>query len=214
MKRQLTITAAEWASIRTEGDPATFSATGGRMVRTLWLVARGNEHWLMAPDEPKLISATPPVEFVQACAPCETCGDQRIAASGGPGYFKGGRLHHLVGGQTVMEIRCPNCRIELVGPCPNCPAVGKCAVCGDKGIYTNGTVILGHAYAVGQPLPIRRQHPFAPFGGAGGYVVAWSGCVQFWTHGEVFGLTGRLAHYGPPESLVGRWALQLAVVGS
>ena len=188
--RQLTTTAAEWASIRTEGDPATFSATGGRMVRTLWLVARGNEHWLMAPDEPKLISATPPVEFVQACAPCETCGDQRIATSGGPGYFKGGRLHHLAGGQTVMEIRCPDCCIELVGPCPyerDHTWLTDCVNCSNS-----GTITLGHAYAVGEPLLLHD----------------WPGM------GISPGMLKALAHYGPPESLVGKWAIRLWVVPS
>ena len=188
MTRQLTITAAEWASVQ-DG--------------TLWLVARGNEHWLMAPDEPKLISATPPVEFVQACAPCETCGDQRIAASGGPGYFKDGRLHHLAGGQTIMEIRCPDCHIELVGPCPHEEWLGEphqmCHRCGQftddwgwAGGVNQRTITFGHAYAVGEPLLLHD----------------WPGV------GISPGMLKALAHYGPPEEQIGKWAIELWVVGS
>lgn len=230
--RQLTTTAAEWASIRTEGDPATFSATGGRMVRTLWLVARGNEHWLMAPDEPKLISATPPVEFVQACAPCETCGDQRIATSGGPGYFKGGRLHHLAGGQTVMEIRCPDCCIELVSPCLLCGGSGR-TLGGPLGedvgdcrcAMTEGLIVFGHAYAVGSPLPIIRGWARPDGDSSGDVLSVWKGhygpdvvMQRAWNataiQTQYADRTAALAHAGPVEWLVGKWAIELRVVGS
>jgi len=58
----------------------------------------------------------PPVEFVQACAPCETCG----------GTHRDGHIHQ---GRVCRKTQCfgadgrnpcPDCRIELVGPCTAC----------------------------------------------------------------------------------------------
>ena len=95
----------------------------------------------------------PPAELVQACVPCVTCGDNR-------------RTFHA----NDEHDWCLDCRIELVGPCPDCDADG----CYQKRFPDGGratwpcdhrnTVTLGHAYA-----------------------------------------------NGPPETLVGRWALQLQV---
>ena len=217
MNRLLTITAAEWASV-TDG--------------TLWLVRpKRGEEWTMGPD-PQKVADLPPVEFVQVCAPCETCGDQRIATSGGPGYFKGGRLHHRAGGQTIMEIRCPDCRIELVGPCPDCggdgwtaehdsscdgyercyalgcPVQVQCASCQFTGIAT-----LGHAYAVGKPLPIAWGvcDLSVPFVGV--WRPPYPPTVLFLDPDED-GTPIDLAHAGPVEWLVGKWAIELRVVGS
>ena len=151
MTRSLSITAAKWASI-TDGD--------------LWLVLPGmcslcieggNDHesYGVGPCTPNL----PPLEFVLACAPCETCVNTR-------------QWWDQNAGPTGSDQPCPDCRIKLVWPCP----WPQC----------NGTVTLGHAYAVGQPLLLTAEN---------------IGHHYF-----------RLAHYGPPESLVGRWALRLAVV--
>lgn len=191
----INLTAAEWASVQPDG--------------TLWLAREGVSDIPL----PYLPYHNPPAEFVQACAPCETCGDQRIAVSGGPGYFKGGKLRHRAGGQTVMEIHCPACRIELVGPCEI------------DGCRWSPHRTLGYAYAVGQPLPI-VQVPFlsvrqTPFDFAHGHTgplieVTQNGRVLLWTHhdGGFRDITAAFAHYGPPETLVGRWAIQLRVVGS
>ena len=99
----------------------------------LWLVRQG---WRAYHDH------QPPDEFVQACAPCGTCGGQRIAMSGGPAYFSGGKLRHCAGGQTVMEIHCPDCRVELVGQCPSCDGGGMVANCGRTDNGSDGPCVL------------------------------------------------------------------------
>ena len=209
MNRLLTITAAEWASVQ-DG--------------TLWLVRpKRGEEWTMGPD-PQKVADLPPVEFVQVCAPCETCGDQRIATSGGPGYFKGGRLHHRAGGQTIMEIRCPDCRIELVGPCPHEEWLGEphqmCHRCGQftddwgwAGGVNQRIVTIGHAYAVGKPLPIAWGvcDLSVPFVGV--WRPPYPPTVLFLDPDED-GTPIDLAHAGPVEWLVGKWAIRLEVVGS
>lgn len=133
---------------------------------------------------------TPPAEFVQACAPCEVCTGTR-------------HLHPAVSGD-LHPMPCQVCRIELVRPCPNCRGTGRtegglCASCDGR-----STVTLGYAYAVGQPLPIVRLS--LDHGNIGCIAVdPASGTV--WAGGKI--ITAALAHYGPPESLVGKWAVEL-----
>lgn len=216
--------------------------------------------------ENHLAKPTPPAEFVQACAPCETCGNARR------------RTVRDLSGVETFGVPCPDCRIELVGPCPTCNGGGMIAHCGrtDNGsdgpcvlaphaenfpCYgdgdvasdgspvswcscgrcscgslqawteqgpcqycheqpTPGTVTLGHAYAVGQPLPI-VQVPFlnvrqTPYDFAHGHTgplleVTQNGRVLLWTHHDCGfrDVTANLAYYGPPESLVGKWAVEL-----
>lgn len=171
MTRQLTITAAEWASVQPDG--------------TLWLVREAG--WPKACPLPDPTDCNgehcdcplgPPVEFVQACAPCWMCGSRH-------------EFPAIVGMRGPMP--CPDCRIELVGPCRNpqcCNAARSlpldCGWCRST-MHANGTVTLGHAYAIGQPLLLTAEN---------------IGHHYF-----------RLAHYGPPETLVDRWAIQLRVVG-
>lgn len=201
--RTLTITAAEWASAK-DG--------------TLWLVGEGSDctegdHCYTAHDDN---AQHPPAEFAQACAFCTAC-DARLWDRG----------HN-------RKTDCLDCRIELVGPCPHPTdkltarmegnygdGSQKCRACGkwrsdSVGWQDGGTVTLGHAYAVGQPLPIVHQRRFMGPNGPSDFLMVWdSGRVQRWTASDDewlrTGITDRLAHYGPPESLVGKWALQLAV---
>mgnify|MGYP000852483563 CR=1 FL=1 len=235
--RTLTITAAEWASVR-DGS--------------LWLVQEA--------DVGQGGLLYPPVEFVEACAPCETCGNARR------------RTVRDLSGVETFGVPCPDCRIELVGPCPTCNGGGMIAHCGrtdngsdgpcvlaphadnfpcygegdvasdwspvswcDCGIcscgshqaWTDqgpcgfcherprpGTVTLGFAYAVGEPLPIVLCG--SGHGLAGEYVVVENArvfCIkndEFPVESEE--LTDAFTHYGPPESLVGKWALQVQVL--
>lgn len=87
---------------------------------------------------------------------------------------------------------------------------GPCGYCHER--PRRGITTLGHAYAVGEPLPI--------YGSVREADGAWPCIVVFLdapkavmlydkTTGER--ITDRLSHCGPPESLVGKWALQLAV---
>lgn len=161
----ITLTAAEWASVQPDG--------------TLWLAWEGTPCMAHEFDSP--------AEFVQACAPCGTCGDGRHfgvchdcwAMTTGPWCPNCGGY--------CGDVHCPYCRVELVGPCQACKGMGaakfrNCTICDAR-----GTVTLGYAYAIGQPLLLTAEN---------------IGHHYF-----------RLAHYGPPETLVDRWAIQLRVVG-
>lgn len=195
MTRTLTITAAEWASVQ-DG--------------TLWLVREGREFYDMATRlyHPSL----PPVEFTLACAPCETCdGDCRLVNLGrfGPPYAP-----------------CPDCRIELVRPClSGCDGWGV-IFCGDDDdigdacdgeCEGNGTVTLGHAYAVGQPLPIPPMPDH--MADESSYTCDWGHCSEhtvtwrwaFDLHEWLSVCEDHAAQVGPPATLVGKWAQQLAV---
>ena len=101
---------------------------------------------------------------------------------------------------------CPDCRIELVGPCPE-PGHALTRVC---------TAVLGHAYAVGQPVPIRHWVGFIdPPDGEWLACSATTVAKQVCHNGGLTtypAITDRLAHYSQPESLVGKWALQVQVV--
>ena len=158
MKRQLTITTAEWASRGEEGR--------------LWLVREGvrwgTEH---------LEANAPPVEFVQACALCEN-----------------------------EDITC------------HCGCGGPCNACCIELEITDGfafPVVVGHAYAVGEPLPIYdlgdQGHiwPALVILGIHRIIYAESATSESWlADGDL------LAHAGPVEWLVGKWAIRLEVVPS
>lgn len=182
-------------------------------------LVRDGEQWPCPPTTCDLNGNHPPAEFVQACAPCETCANP-IA-------------HMLMVGIIGRHDTCPARRIELVGPCPTClgktgwhgrdvPRTGAhnadrwfpCGRCrADHYSAPTGAVTLGHAYAVGQPLPIRpwASHVDTPEG-------EWLACSETTVAKQVChngilatfpAITDRLAHYGPPESLVGKWAVEL-----
>ena len=203
MSRTLTITATEVPAVQTA------LATDG----TLWLVApamkrldatSGKFEWL------------PPVEFVQACAPCETCKDERGQVT-----------------RWTQEWRpCPDCRIELVSPCLLCGGSGR-TLGGPLGedvgdcrcAMTEGLIVFGHAYAVGSPLPIIRGWARPDGDSSGDVLSVWKGhygpdlvMQRAWNataiQTQYADRTAALAHYGPSESLVGKWAIELRVVGS
>jgi len=169
----ITLTAAEWASVQPDG--------------TLWIVREAGWPKACPLADPTACNGEhcdcplgPPVEFVQACAPCETCHDEGVV-------FNGVDYHP-----------CPDCRIELVGPCEI------------DGCRWSPHRTLGYAYAIGQPLPIVND------------TLGTGDCMIVDPDGDMWVLidgvydepiTAALAHYGPPETLVGRWAMQLRVVG-
>ena len=188
MTRHLPLTAVEAQAFNTTPAGETF-----------WLVREG-----------LVLDGTPirPPTFVQACAFCNAC-DARLWDHG-----------------QNRKTDCPDCRIELVGPCPACMSAG--VVPHGEGTTTmyrcsNGTVTLGHAYAVGQPLPISDVWPdkppadglmFLPTGRAAYHKASRP---TFWLPGQSKGTEfslHRLAHYGPPETLVGQWAIALRRVQS
>ena len=190
MTRQLTITAAEWASVQPDG--------------TLWIVREAGWPKACPLADPTACNGEhcdcplgPPVEFVQACAPCARCKDTRV-------------IH-----AETFPTPCPYCRVELVGPCPTCKGMGaakfrNCTICDAR-----GTVTLGYAYAIGQPLPIQHgDTPFNPDPAEAIHVARVNGRwkVGYRKGTTIYTITDRLAHYGLPETLVGRWAIQLRVV--
>lgn len=146
--------------------------------------------------------SSPPAEFTQACAPCE-CDGSRIDP-----------LHRAVPDRQHLRRACTDCRIELVGPCFDCADdpdySGEFAL-----ICTNClgdfSVHVGWADAVGQPLPIYHESnedydELDPC-----LLVTVSGRIFYWNPpaGDSSDVSAALAHYGPPESLVGRYALEL-----
>lgn len=143
----------------------------------------------------------PPAEFVAAATPCtarDHCSDPYN------GY---------------VDTTCPDCRIELVAICDTCDGQGGCMYGGSWGncepCNASGIIHLGWGYAVGQPTPIL---PFSPDHDDGPHIcvderpdswlLRYPGSVEP-RHGD--DITAALAHYGPPESLVGKWALQVQV---
>lgn len=174
MTRQLTITAAEWASV-TDG--------------TLWLVRERTDEWTWLP----------PAEFVQACAPCARCQDTRT-------------IH-----RTTFPTPCPYCHIELVGPCPTCAVRHRwCGLDGKPRCDTYGLVTLGCGHAVGEPMPIYGDD--GDDGATGEHLYASAILGAVYLHAGLhlhtgLDITDRLAHAGPPESLVGKLALKLEVGG-
>lgn len=51
----------------TEANAVEAAKISGERV---FIVREGNQHWKMLPDAPVVVDASPPAEFVQACAPC------------------------------------------------------------------------------------------------------------------------------------------------
>ena len=103
---------------------------------------------------------------------------------------------------TVSYGPCASCRIELVGPCEI------------DGCRWSPHRTVGHAYAIGRPLLIVDAKSHRGNRQIGDHVCV-SGRLILAVVGDVeTPLTAALAHCGPPESLGGRWASQLRVVGS
>jgi hypothetical protein len=200
MTRQLTITAAERASVQPDG--------------TLWLVREGVT-W----GTYHLEANAPPAVFVQACAPCNLCGGGRhFGVCHDCGAMTTGPWCPNCGGDCGDE-PCPACRIELVGPCGVCDGDGyfdgwdystpddqrtpenietvDCADCDGT-----GTVTLGHACAIGQPLPIIAYQ-------LGEYWLGIDGAVK--VPAVALGGASRTAD---DDDKLDKWALQLRVVGS
>lgn len=185
MNRQLPLTPAEAEKFKA-------LAVG----ESMWIVREGRrETRVLTPDEygeRKHTHDLPPAGWLTDCAHPDHHG---FARAGHP---------------------CPDCRIELVGPCPRCKGAGFLAT--DNGSFIQRslcscgggrcTATLGYAYAIGQPLPIvgERNDGQRPR-----IEVTDHGLVLLFSQDHNSNLTHRLAHYGPPETLVGRWALQLAV---
>lgn len=91
---------------------------------------------------------------------------------------------------------------------------GPCGYCHER--PRRGITTLGHAYAVGEPLPIvaftpAHEHDFHHIcidERPDSWALRYPGSVEP-QHGD--DISAALAHYGRPKSLVGKWALQLAV---
>jgi hypothetical protein len=199
MTRQtITITADEKARAQPDG--------------TLWLVREGERvrvECYCNPKPPTLEGQhsphcnirrqlTPPAVFVQACAPCGTCGGSRCVVPPDCDCDRVTSLNYAL--CTHPPADCTDCRIELVGPCEI------------DGCRWSPHRTLGHAYAVGQPLPIidgtithATYPPDCLFTSEDGTEIIHDADM------DDESITAALAHYGPPETLVGRWAIQLRV---
>lgn len=260
--------------------PITLTATE---VEALHVLPPGEPFWLVRDGQTMFIARygverdLPPLEFVEATRPCDVCDNTRLV------IYRNGDQSETYLGPTP----CPECRIELVGPCPMCDGHGMIAHCGrtDNGsdgpcvlsphddsfpCYgegdvasdwspvswctcgvcscgsrqawteqgpcgycreqpTPGTVTLGCAYAVGEPLAIVQEDDFSPEWQMSHRpivvisdprrpasfrfpkIVAWPDPL---TEPTGIVLDGNLAHYGPPATLVGKWAQRFTVVPS
>lgn len=149
----------------------------------LWLVGERDDEWTWLP----------PAEFVQACAPCEADGTSMECDHKNMVWHPGGEVFR----------KCETCSIKLVGPCYGDPWCYGC----ERGH------VLGYAYVVGQPLPIEQV--ISDVTGPGLEVYVGTSAVRLVAdpNQRTLGLdlTNRLAHYGPPESLVGKWAMCIEV---
>lgn len=236
--RRITLTAAETAHVRSVLDAGDAD---------LWLVRDGadidgNPH--------------PPVEFVQACAPCGTCGGSRCAVPPDCDCDVVSSLNFALCPHAPDD--CPDCRIELVRPRLSDPWPGRstlsdenlAAMCRFGGIMGSGQslsalarelldarihidaqhaeilrlrgsadpVTFGYGYAIGEPQRI-LSYPTCDLGEDDPHV-CWSaddgvilslpdGEALVWAADDETKASGPLAHYGPPDTLVGKWALHL-----
>lgn len=96
----------------------------------------------------------PPAEFVQACAPCENPTHKLDHRTGLPIARNPMELGPGMHVNTVSYVPCPDCRIELEGPCPDCGGdpdySGEFALICTR-CHNEGPTTLGFAYAVGEP---------------------------------------------------------------
>lgn len=219
--RQLTITAAALASQDAEGR--------------VWLVGEGVWPKMCPHADPEGCNGehcdcplSPPAEFVQASAPCESCEDSRcnldMCHDCGNEYEEPCARHRDHGSAICDGGCCTDCRIELVGPCLLCGGSGR-TLGGPLGedvgdcrcAMTEGLIVFGHAYAVGSPLPIYDPDDNRGLD-APCLMASTQGVVVFAATSTLVGtiITDRLAHAGPPEWLVGKWAMCIEVgeVGS
>ena len=217
---QLTPTeAAAWAKVPEGGTfwlarPATCSNTSQPCP------------WRTCSSSEGTCSPIPPAEFVQACAPCETCGDTR----------------EYDGGEPRESIPCPDCRIELVGPCPECNGGGMVAHCGRSDNGSDGPCVLApHAdnfpcYGEGDVasdwLPVSwcdcgicscgSHQAWTDQGPCGfcherprpgtlslGFAYAVGDPLHFVADPRVMLPGIDLAHYGDPSAQVGKYAVEL-----
>lgn len=188
MSRHLALTAVE---------AQAFAATP--VGETFWLVREGDTLC-------GALGPIAPAEFVQVCAFCNAC-DARLWDHG-----------------QNRKTDCPDCRIELVGECPTCAMPSGDAEPCYLHVQPNGTVTLGHAYAEGQPLPIAWEDDFSPEWQVSHNPIVivtnerrpvtmpWPK-VLAWHDPDAepvgIDLTAAVAHCGPPETLVGQWAIAL-----
>ena len=172
----------------TEAEKFTALAVG----ESMWITRAGREGYRTPDSFPEPL---PPVELMQACAPCER------ADSDEPD------LHRLFmpGGD------CAACRVELVGPCPTCEVRHRwCGLDGKPKCDAFGMATLGCAYAVGQPLPIVLFG--SGHGTVGKYVVVVNQRIFVITN-ETFPVdsdevTAHFAHYDL-ATLPGQYAIEV-----
>ncbi len=111
----------------------------------------------------------PPADLVAAAMPCETCGGRRKVT-----------VSETYHGDGWIDRPCYDCRITLLGECPECRGRGgwrqvwddergirheewwNCRACGgvsnkDDWRRGSGTVTLGYAYPVGDPAALVGQ---------------------------------------------------------
>lgn len=216
MTRTLKLTPAEWEVLQRDGTAWIVRPPAVQYVREV----HGEAGPLL------------PVELVAAAAPCETCGGSRGGvAAASSGYMQGGRVRYAgAGGMSLTPVNCPDCRITLLGKCPECCGSGAirggypdydaldCSACLD------GTVTLGDAYPASEVLPIIGPgldgYPDGPYIELRIVQPRMDGKHQWDAHAYDYTTGGgrrmrpgslvcALAPYGDPSTLVGKYALKV-----
>lgn len=195
----------------TEAEKFTALAVG----ESMWIVRAGTFRPSTRPGGMEGIY-DPPVEFVQACAPCETCEGSRLDDA-----WCGTVCRDMGCTERECPPRCSECKLAVHPPCRRCGGGGQdttriiptqCFVCSGTG----RGYPLGYAYAVGEPLPMVGYLPTPPHRdcvevGNDGMIVwrrepgAYGGQAWRATHHPA----DALARYGPPETLPGQWAIEV-----
>lgn len=179
------------------------------MTRTLtstpaeWeVLQRDRTAWIVRDD---------PAELVAAAAPCETCRGQR----------------EVVVDEDEFYSPCPDCRITLLGECPDCWGHGAwmhadADVYGEPGephpvpcerCQTAGRLELGYAYADSDVLPIvdGEEHPNAWPDLERDELAVWDDESVSWRRAGQPWPAISLSHYTSRSSLVGKYALKLVL---
>ncbi len=202
MNRQLSLTP-------TEAEKFTALAVGGSM----WIMRAGTFRPSTRPGGMGGIYE-PPVEFAQACAPCETCGGSHCVVPPDCDCDRVTSLNFALCNHPPAD--CTICHIQLAWPCPRCEGTGnelltmyrRCSDC-----HGMMTATLGYAYAVGEPLPIIDgdiAHDSYPEGDLLFVATFQDGSVHVVQDSDYLNesTTDRFTHYDL-ATLPGQWAIEV-----
>lgn len=161
----------------------------------------------------------PPADLVAAAAPCETCRGSRWDWASAEDDME----------PNDPRLRCPDCRIELLGECQRCCGTGTLKATAEEQrimadptlrihscLWCNGdgAVTLGYAYPVGDVLPIIGANDDRP---PGRHIApAWlaGGDIWFLCDEHLHDVKDITDSFPGSPALVGQYALQIVLLGA